>query len=329
MRMDFVVLFCNCLIGSVLIVAGTAKSLNLRGVRDTLQSDRRIAKLLGHSGLMIASRILPIVELTLGFMIFTDESRFGSLFALLLFLFFQIFIVAQIRDGNPGKCNCFGSALPAHYSWQTVSRNSIFVVAALAGASWQTESFLSYVSMSQWRAEIWFSLMLAILTVTLLGILAKSIAPSLSFDDQPTGPEIGDIIGEGGLKAIFDPIRSARLSSTESISMVFTTNECPACGPVHDYLNDMPNLAPHRSNSPIVWIHQAQEKEEPAPLSRDSLVTRIIARPGELNTHFGVNATPSAYSLSTSGEVLSSTAVGPVEVTAFLSGSITLDRVPE
>jgi hypothetical protein len=126
--MDFVIASMGAVLALAFVVAGTLKLLNPPAFAQTLMSFG-LPRLFA-SPLSVA---LPIAELTVGGLVCVS-AYIGGVSAAALLTIFSAVIVINLVIGNRPECQCFGQLNSKPIGKDTLFRNGILIVAAIAVA---------------------------------------------------------------------------------------------------------------------------------------------------------------------------------------------------
>lgn len=117
---------CSLILGSLLLIAAAAKTLNRSAFRDAVTAFGLRSL---PAGLVFS---LPVAEAMIGFgLIAGIFPRTIALAAFLLLLVFTAVVTASVLRGESHDCNCFGSLAQSKVGWPLVYRNLALLALAL------------------------------------------------------------------------------------------------------------------------------------------------------------------------------------------------------
>lgn len=117
----------ECLLATVLILAGAAKLFSGRAFRRTLE----VIPWLPQWSLGVGSRAVPAVEVVVGILFLTQWAQQAAWGSLLLFLTFAVPVLWAVKNGHQVSCACFGSLSSGAFEGKTVWRLAGLSVVAL------------------------------------------------------------------------------------------------------------------------------------------------------------------------------------------------------
>src|SRR6185295_20194086 len=116
--MHLITVLLRIALSGVFGVAGVTKLIDPRGTREAVK----------HFGapeplVPVISLALPILELAVAGLLFTETSRVSALAALLVLLLFIVAISVNLARGRTHDCHCFGQLYSRPLGWPTLARN--------------------------------------------------------------------------------------------------------------------------------------------------------------------------------------------------------------
>ncbi|MFZ2682051.1 MAG: MauE/DoxX family redox-associated membrane protein [Patescibacteria group bacterium] len=114
------------LVGSVLVITGLAKVLDMPGFAEVLSHYQLFNNLTIYT---VIAYTLPFVELAIGFsLLLSWQTRWAALGAIALHLIFIIILTITLLRNIPiSNCGCFGVFLARPLTWTTILEDVVMI----------------------------------------------------------------------------------------------------------------------------------------------------------------------------------------------------------
>lgn len=323
-------------LGALLVVAGTAKCLNLGAFRRRLADFGIPAALVAPLG-----ALLPPVEIATGAALWSPAAMWGAAGASGLFAAFSVAIAANLWRGRRPACGCFGQLDTTPIGRATLVRALLLTAVAgvlvwrgpgadlwptlwgtaQGGGGWMLVVGLCAAALVVQGAMVYMLLRQQgrlLIRVEALEARLKSpaaVAPPSRIAGLPPGAALPEayVTGQDGTA-----VSLATLSSgTRALVLVFTDPDCPACASLSEDIDDWRHELGRQARIAVVSAPGASQSSDVEAVYGRELVFTQRAR--EVSDLFQVVGTPSAVLIRDDGTIGSRLAEGADAIRQLLT----------